>query len=357
NPLDNVSIGAGAANYAAARETFERLKSIGFNMVYTHNYGCEPGTHLGFEEALRAADDAGVLVGFSQPHFEAYDWDAADAERTNGYVGHAAHYVRAAGSHPSVVFYVTSHNGAGYEEDINPDLMGTGNPPRNQWSARGAAKALRAEAIIRSLDPARIVYHHSAGDLGAMDTVNFYANFAPAQEMADWLEPWAGKGIKPLFLVEFGVPLSWDWTMYRGWYKGEREFGSGVVPWENCLAEWNAQFLGDRAFGIPEEEKRNLRWEARQFREGNLWHRWDYPVQVGQDRNEGRQEIMARYFTAELRAFRAWGLSGVCVWDDSNYWTLRPEADRNRKEIAVDWDRLQRPGFSPDYLGERFDSF
>ena len=66
--------------------------------------------------------------------------------------------------------------------------------------------------------------------------------------------------------------------MYRGWYKGKRDFGSAAVPWEFCLAEWNAQFLGDRAFQISEAEKANLRWEAKQFRAGKLWHRWDYPV-------------------------------------------------------------------------------
>ena len=68
--------------------------------------------------------------------------------------------------------------------------------------------------------------------------------------------------------------------MYRGWYKGERTFGSARVPWEFCFAEWNAQFLGDRAFRISEMEKANLRWEARQFRAGNLWHRWDYPYRA-----------------------------------------------------------------------------
>src|SRR5207244_4185242 len=74
------------------------------------------------------------------------------------------------------------------------------------------------------------------------------------------------------------------WTMYRGWYKGQREWGSAKVPWEFCLAEWNAQFFGDRAYQISEAEKANLRWEARQFRAGNLWHRWDYPNPVGSDR-------------------------------------------------------------------------
>ena len=71
-----------------------------------------------------------------------------------------------------------------------------------------------------------------------------------------------------MFTCEYGAPFMWDWAMYRGWYQGEREFGSARVPWEFCLAEWNAQFLGDRAFQISESEKDNLRWEARQLRAG-----------------------------------------------------------------------------------------
>ncbi len=31
-----------------------------------------------------AADDVGMLVSLSQPHFSHYDWDAADADETNG---------------------------------------------------------------------------------------------------------------------------------------------------------------------------------------------------------------------------------------------------------------------------------
>ena len=42
--------------------------------------------------------------------------------------------------------------------------------------------------------------------------------------------------------------------MYRGWYNGKREFGSAVATWEFCLAEWNAQFLGDSAYQISEQE-------------------------------------------------------------------------------------------------------
>ncbi|MEO2004607.1 MAG: sugar-binding domain-containing protein, partial [Candidatus Poribacteria bacterium] len=64
-PLDNAQISAAAATYDGARETLTRLQSWGVNAVYTHNYGCQPGTHLGFNDILRAADDVGMLVGFS----------------------------------------------------------------------------------------------------------------------------------------------------------------------------------------------------------------------------------------------------------------------------------------------------
>lgn len=352
-PLDNAQIGAASANYAAARQTLGRLKRIGVNLVYTHNYDCEPGSHLSFEEILRAADDEGMLVSFTQPHFSQYDWKAPDADADNGYARDAAYYVRVAQNHPSVVFYAMSHNATGYEQDMNPDLIDGLHDPRDRWSANNAKLALRAEAIVHRLDPTRIVYHHAGGNIGAMHTVNFYPNFAPIQELSDWFGHWATAGVKPLFLCEYGAPFSWDWTMYRGWYKGRREFGSAAVPWEFCLAEWDAQFLGDRAFDMQPEEKANLRWEARQFEAGRVWHRWDYPTEVGSPRFKDRNQVLAMYLADNWRAYRTWGVSGISPWEYGMFWTPRQGVDRRRKALAVDWDNLQRPGFSPDYVDDR----
>jgi hypothetical protein len=353
-PIDNAQIGARTATYAGCCETMKRLQSFGINFVYTHNYGCEPGTHLSFAELLRAADDTGMLVAFSQPHFSHYDWKAADADRANGYARHAEFYVRAAQNHPSVVAYSMSHNATGYDEDMNPDRIdGLDDPRKENWSRNNAALALRAEAIVRNLDPTRIVYHHSSGNLGSMHTMNFYLNFVPIQELSDWFEHWATNGVKPVFTCEYGVPFTWDWTMYRGWYKGERAWGSARVPWEFCLAEWNAQFLGDRAYRISEQEKRNLRWEAGQFRAGNLWHRWDYPVSVGSSAFDDRQTVIANYLTDNWRAFRTWGVSAISPWEFAAYWKQRDGVDRGKRDLKVDWEKLQQPGFSPDYVSRR----
>ncbi len=354
-PFDNAQISAGMATYAAARESLERLQSFGINYVYTHNYGCEPGSHLSFAEILRAADDVGMLVGFSQPHFSHYDWQAPGADATNGYARHAEFYVRAAQNHPAVVMYSMSHNATGYNQDMNPDLIDGIQAVRDTWALRNVERANRAEAIVKRLDPGRIIYHHASGNLGSMHVINFYPNFVPVQELSDWFGHWATAGVKPVFTCEYGAPFSWDWTMYRGWFDGKREFGSAAVPWEFCVAEWNSQFLGDRAFQISEPEKTNLRWEAKQFRAGRLWHRWDYPHQVGSTDFDERYPVFEKYLTANWRAFRTWGVSAVSPWEHGHFWKLRPGVDRRRQGLAVDWAQLQRPGFSPDYVDQRYE--
>ena len=353
-PLDNAQIGPGAANYESARESLLRLKSFGINFVYTHNYGCPPGAHVSFDEILRAADDAGMLVSFSQPHFRHYEWNAPDADRTNGYADLAAFYVRAAQNHPSVVMYSMNHNATGYSEDMNPHMIDGIQSQRSPGGARNALTALRAEAVVKNLDPSRIVYHHSSGNLGSMHTSNFYPNFVPVQEMSDWFEHWATNGVKPLFTCEYAAPFSWDWTMYRGWYKEKRAFGSAKVPWDFSLAEWNAQFLGDGAFRISEQEKANIRWEAKQYAAGTAWKRWDYPYELNSRELDERFPIYALYINDNWRAFRTWGVSIISPWIHGQFWKLRDDVDKSRTELMVDLENLQRPGFSPDFIHKRY---
>ena len=65
---------------------------------------------------------------------------------------------------------------------------------------------------------------------------------------------------------------------------------------------------------------------------------------------------MARYTSDNWRSFRTWGISGTSPWTYSWLWKLRDGVDKNRKELKTDWDKLQRPGYSPDYSGEQYDS-
>jgi len=368
-PLCNAQVGAALANYDAAKESMLRLKSFGVNFVYTHNYDCNPGSFISFAEILRAADDVGMLVSFAMPHFGHFNWETATKEpgtvsppdgdtvagSQNGYERVASFLVREAQNHPSVIFYSMSHNATGYSEDMNPFLMDGTSAPRSRWAVNNLNKAARAKAIVQRLDPSRIIYHHASGNLGPMHISNFYGNWIPVQEMSDWFGHWATVGTKPMFTCEYGVPFTWDWAMYRGWYNGKREFGSAPVPWEFCNAEWNSQFLGDRAFQIGEPEKRNLRWEAQQFRDGKVWHRWDYPHRLGSPEFTDQDPILAKYITDNWRAFRTWGLSINSYWEHGRLWSLRSGVDKSRKNYATDWENLQRPGFSPDFQEQRYE--
>ena len=227
---------------------------------------------------------------------------------------------------------------------------------RDQWAERNAGRARRAAAIVAALDASRIVYHHAGGNIGPLHSSNFYLNFVPVQERSDWFERWSTVGVKPLVLWEYGVPWDLTWSMYRGWHEGTRDFGGAAVPWQLTVAEWNAQFLGDRAFDLAEAERENLRFEAEKWRAGETWHRWDYPNRItASSYAPDKEEVWARYITDNWRAFRTWGLSGFNAWGYGNYWARRDGVRAERRDLPVAWDALQRPGFSPDAIDAQYE--
>ncbi len=61
------------------------------------------------------------------------------------------------------------------------------------------------------------------------------------------------------------------------------------------------------------------------------------------------------YLSDNWRAFRTWEMSANSPWEHGHYWTLRKGVDKGRKDFQVDWDNLQRPGLSPDYLDQRYE--
>jgi beta-galactosidase len=358
NPIDNAQMGAAYATYDACRETLARMKAYGVYAVYTHNYGSQPGMHLSFEGLMKAGDDVGMLIAMSQPHAGHYRWDGPDAEKTNGYLRHAGFYVRMAENHPSVVMYATNHNAMAYGGAWDPDLMDGKHNAEGEIGPRtdrGAISALNVQHILERLDPTRVVYHHHSGALGNMFTLNLYLDFVPIRERSDWFEHWAKEGVIPLFLVEYGVPWNINWTTYRGWYKGVRAWGSARVAYEFTEGEWNSQFLGDEAFNLTEKDKQNLRWEAQQWRAGREWYKWDYPYQPSSYYSWGHHDkdrVWAMYITDNWRAFRTWGVSAWTAWGWNDYWELRPGVTQEVKQLKVDWDHMQQPGYSPDRLDQ-----
>jgi hypothetical protein len=105
--------------------------------------------------------------------------------------------------------------------------------------------------------------------------------------------------------------------------------------------------LGDKAYEMSDEAKIALRWEAEKFHEGKCWHRWDHPNK--EMTFDEQQPVLAMYTTDIWRSFRTWGVSSFSQHELAHFWKPKSGADKNQKEFKVDWDNLQRPGFSPDF--------
>ena len=347
------------ATYEAARESLERLKSFGINFVYTHNYGCEPGSHLSFAEVLRAADDVGMLVSFSQPHFSHYDWKAPDADRRQRLRrGMPSSTSRTAGNHPSVVFYSMSHNATGYDEDMNPDMIdGRARPARHLVAEQlQAGPARRGHRPADSTPAASSITTRRA--TWARCTTATSIPTSPRSRScptgSSTGRPRASSRCSPAS-TERPSPGTGPCT--AAGTRASGTFGNARVPWEFCLAEWNAQFLGDRAYQISEMEKTNLRWEARQFRAGKRLASLGLSVSSSDRRRFdgsacGDRDVSDRQLARLPHLGRLGdlargntGTSGGCAMASIS----------RRKELPVDWDNLQRPGFSPDYVDQRYE--
>ena len=91
--------------------------------------------------------------------------------------------------------------------------------------------------------------------------------------------------------------------------------------------------------------------------QGRAWNRWDYPYPVGDARLDEMQPVQAAYTTDNWRAFRTWGLSGNSPWEHDRFWKLRDGFQHRRQDLPVDWDNLQQPGYSPDFIDHTYARF
>ena len=206
--------------------------------------------------------------------------------QTNGYAA-PRRVLRPRGrqNHPSVVMYSMSHNATGYGEDMNPDMIDGIHDARDDV---GGEK--------RQAGPAGRGDRRSASTRAGSSTTTPRATWArctrststptssPSRSCPTGSSTGPPRASSPFFTCEYRCAVApGTGRCIAGWYKGKREFGSAVVPWEFCLAEWNAQFLGDQAYRISEPEKANLRWEAEQFRDGKALASLGLPVRGGFD--------------------------------------------------------------------------
>jgi len=345
-PLNSAQNDTATASYEGACETFKRLKWWGFNAAYTHNYGCSPGSHIAFEEILRAADDVGVALSFSLPQMRDYNWEGEKPEKRNGYERHVEYYARCAGNHPSVVMYSQNHNSLGYTDDENPQripLVLDGILPGDLREQ--IMRVYAREPILRQFDRVRPQYNHS-GPSREMYTMNCYLNWTPMQERSEWFQPWSEYGARPLYLVEYGEPLYFSFGSNRG---GQRAAGSRNVQ-QYYYTEWGSQIRGDATFELSEFEKAALRSEAARFRNEAAAGR--ARPGSGEDMRSdvpNLRGVQAQFIQGTWPYIRTVGLSGFNIWEESGLARLRRGVEAKAHDYVPDWEHLQRPGYSPDF--------
>jgi len=327
------------ATYEGACETMSRIKWLGFNTVYGHNYRCTPGSHVSYADILRAADDTGTLFCFPLPHMNSYDWKERD-EKANGYERHLEWYVRRSQNHPSVVMYAQNHNFLFVRDIHNPERLPLVLDNDPLVASRRTKVIYEREPILRQFDATRPVYNHG-GWSRELYTMNCYLNWTPMQERAEWLGHWAEKGVRPLFAVEYGAPVSLTFMAYRG--------GGEPVLHQFFLPEWASAVWGDAAFRLSEFEEGALRFETDRWRKNEPFMRWAYPSErLKLTDLANLKGVEAEFIRHTWPYFRTFGISGFNIWSELSMCYL-PGDVPGRIDYEMDWEGAQRPGFNPDY--------
>jgi len=171
-------------------------------------------------------------------------------------------------------------------------------------------------------------------------------------------DPGAGRLVRTLasegvnrHLLANTAPPSPDWTMYRGWYKGQREWGSARVPW---ILSGRMERNSLRRSRLSNHEARSespLGKKGQTVRAGNVCIA-GLSESVGSDRfDDGiRYSPCISPTTGGVSH-----LGGVRIspWITGPLKLRAGVGQGPEGTQVVDWENLQRPGSSPDYLDQQ----
>jgi hypothetical protein len=301
-----------------ARDAVRTLKGNGFNTIGVR-ISWDQGGALGRtphaqQNLLNAADELGMLVVLWAPPLTKF----MDEERYRECV---ANYVRVWGSHPSVVFYLTTFNTCGYAWAQQPSKVDDLNyVPASKKEARSLA--LRSDAILSEYDPTRVAYHNCSGNLTKLYTTMHYMSFGlPIQEREDWPSKWSRTRRTAFMPSEVGMP-------YQGQF---RDFTYGLSG-QRLFVEHAARYFGDDIYRTVVGDTPEM-YSERYLADGRL-----NPVILG-----------IKSFVAEhhIRAWRGYGVSGLGIFGEDGF--CYPVNWANQK-FPVGWKNLKTWGIKPDKM-------
>ncbi|MDR1282034.1 MAG: hypothetical protein LBK99_14630 [Opitutaceae bacterium] len=333
----NISRPASAymASAPVCRDTIAGIKNLGGNFAMTDDYYSAPGDTGYADNLYNAADEAGILTSLVIPHGSQYEYELDKPDVRARWARATRHLIERHGNHPAIILYAANANSMVYQDDLNPlKIDGKFTPvddlvtymdktekkglAEKRWQAFNVQKPLAAQ-----FDPTREIYHHSAGNAGAILTHNDYLNWAPPQERAEWHAHWAAEGVKPVFIVEYGIPFIASFMNYRGpSFIFDPRAANHPKWWYGN--QYAASFLNQRPYTSPAPRAvETLREALQKMDAGNFRGWWNLA------RTEANyHDVVALFAKHYLPAFRAWGVSWQ-PWDVDEVFRFNTNTNTN----------------------------
>lgn len=192
------------------------------------------------------------------------------------------------------------------------------------------------EDLIREIDPSRMLYFHSGGVMGDVETIFYNPNWQPLQEEMDIIEPWSRHGIRPIGSTEQGQP-------YPQSYQSGRVNGPDNLM---MISEYAAIYLGDAAYAL-ETDDLVKKHEAHIANATDPLHPQFYPPAY---QTAAWEQVAALNQYHTIRAWRTYGISaGVAPCIGAPAFGLPANyRDWEGRVLADSADNLKEPGMKMD---------
>ena len=188
-------------------------------------------------------------------------------------------------------------------EWINPNLIN-----REQTQNDLVTATLMQEAMLRNLDPSRLVMQSMGSNTGSIIAVNPYPTFSnQPDEWADWPLKWAEQKKKPLVLEEIALPF---WNNFSNWENSVKNVKTDFHSLRQLYYEHAARYFGDSVYKLSSPEQDDRNW--------NLSTGKQTVLNSGECAVMDSAALMTKRMFLErcMIAWRMYGVSGIWPFDD-----------------------------------------
>lgn len=297
------------------RQFFRHLKELNYNGFFPHVWWMKASMRM---PAVDVADEMGLLVMLPGPPFDDSNYASIlrGGQERETYEARLRARLNQYRNNPSVVMWCLGFmgfdNGYTFPHLIDGLYLPRGEDYQNQLDACRVA-----ERLTRRLDETRPVIS-GYGNVGAAINSNPYLVFTvPLQEAEDWPSRWSERKRKPLIAREFTATCSLFLVNSDDWER----MSAGVIKQpqvERLLLENAARYFGDEAYAMARDSLPEVYTDG----DSHYVTRYDATEKDGEVnwhlQSEAFQRLAALYAERQLRAWRAYGTSGLFLFGQAD---------------------------------------